>query len=393
MSDKYYRKVFRKNLKEERLNYREEQRTALIHRISGTARAIYNLHLGHVYLGCCRFKEEFSCLQPKDVLDKLRVLPLAIQISDHLKTFETLINSDGDPKDLKETMEAITINLRKIHKIFPDFTQERSRNFLTECLERADECSGLIETFISEEFSFQQNKKTIQESEIDILAHLRQNLKIAISGVLTFHRSIPEYFGAKGTAETLLEIRAADFPSQEQAGQRFDPTLREKEQKYIQLADQIVSIWNTTNLPRNRENNDGTSIFLFEAIFTSISLTDLQTKLEEIFVKLNDMAGQNILGTHFSDVNDALLPMIRWDLCKFINLLTVLNALDDPKTLEIPEISLEDAVVVVEPSPEATPITDTPPEEESSPATVPPPGDPRWAFLATYDGFNNTQAH
>ena len=384
MGDKYYKRVFRENLKEKRLNYREEQRTALINRISDTARAIYRLHLEHVYLGGERsrhcnykFKEEFSRLQPKDILNKLRVVPLAIQISDHLKTFETLINSDGDPKKLKETIEAITINLRKIHKIFPDFTQERPRNFLTECLERADECSGLIETFISEGFSFGENNEKIQESEIDILACLRENLKSSISGVFIFQERIPKYFGANGTAETLAEIRAADFPSQEQAGQRFDLNLREKEQKYIQLADQIVSIWKATKLPRNWENDDSTSIFL----------TDLQTKLEEIFVNLNAMEGQDILGPHFSYVNNTMLLRTRLESSEFINLLTVLNALDDPENLRIPEISLEDAVVVVEPSPEAPPTTDTALEEKSSPAPVPPPGDPRWAFLAPSSGF------
>jgi hypothetical protein len=379
VGDKTYERAFTEILERECLNYREEQRETLIDRISDTARAIYRLHLEHVYLGRERppechykFKEEFSRLQPKDILDKLKVVPLAIQISNHLKTFETLINSDGDPKTLKETIEAITINLRKIHKIFPDFTQRRSRNFLTECLEMATECSALIDTFISEGFSFGENNKKIQKPEIDILASLRQNLKSSISGVFIFQERIPKYFGANGTAETLAEIRTLDFPSQEQARQRFDSNLREKEQKYIQLADQIVSIWKTTKLPRNWENDDS----------TSISLTDLQTKLEEIFVNLNAMESQSILGMHFYTVNNTMLLRIRRDSSEFINLLTVLNALDDPKNLKIPEITLDDEVVVVEPSPEATPTTDTALEEKSSPAPVPPRGDPLWAFLA-----------
>ena len=382
MSSEEYQAAFAARIKQDHLDNRETLRTTLLNGIIRKAQFIYQNHLRNVYLGdpspvWYEFKKDFSRLQPQDILDKLRVVPLAIQISDHLKTFETLINSDGDPKQLKETIEAITVNLRKIHKIFPDFTQGRSRNFLTECLERADECSGLIETFISEGFSFQQNKKTIQKPEIDILAHLRRNLKISISFVLISLERIPEYFGANGTANTLAEIRTLDFPSQDQEVQRFDPNLREKEQKYIQLADQIVSIWQSIT-PSNGENDDSTP---------TISWPELQTKLEEIFVNLNAMAGQDILGDHFVSINSTPLQIKREELSEFINLLTVLNALDDPKTLEIPEISLEDAVVVVEPSPEATPTTDTALEEKSSPAPLPPPGDPRWAFLATSSGF------
>ena len=160
--------------------------------------------------------------------------------------------------------------------------------------------------------------------------------------------------------------------------QRFDPNLREKEQKYIELANQIVSIWQSIEPPSNGEKDDSTP---------NISWPELQTKLEEIFVNLNAMAGQDILGDHFVSINSTPLQIKREELSKFINLLKVLNALDDPKTLEIPEISLEDAVVVVEPSPEATPTTDTALEEESSPAPVPPPGDPLWAFLAPSFGF------
>lgn len=386
MSSEEYQAAFAARIKQDHLDNRKTLRTTLLDGIIGKAKFIYQNHLRNVYLGhpsavWYEFEKDFSRLQPQDILDKLRVVPLAIQISDHLKTFETLINSDGDPKQLKETIEAITVNLRKIHKIFPDFTQGRPRNFLTECLERADECSGLIDTFISEGFSFGENNEKIQKSEIDILACLRRNLKSSISGV--FQEKIPEYFGADGTANTLAEIRTLDFPSQDQEVQRFDLNLREKEQKYIQLADQIVSIWQSIT-PSNGENDDSTP---------TISWPELQTKLEEIFVNLNAMAGQDILGDHFVSVNSTHLQIKREALSKFINLLTVLNALDDPKTLEIPEISLEDAVVVVEPSPEATPTTDTALEEESSPAPVPEPGDPRWAFLATYDGFNNTQAH
>jgi hypothetical protein len=331
--------------------------------------------LGHVYLGQtgrnCKFQEEFFRLEPQDVLSKLGVVPLAIEISGHLKTFETIINSDGDPKKLKETIEAITTNLRKIQKIFPSFTQGINRHFLTECLEMATECSALIDTFISEGFSFGKNNKTIQELEIDILADVRRNLKTSIFEVLTFNGQILEYFGETDTAETLLQIRDDDFPSQEQAGHRFDLNLRENEERYIQLADEIVTIWNNTELPDNWENDGSNSIFW----------TYLQRKFEETVVNLDAMAGQDTLGSHFSYVKGTNLLKIRRKSSEFINLLTVLNALDDPKNLKIPEITLDDEVVVVEPSPEATPTTDTAPEEKSSPAPVPLPGDPVWAFL------------
>ncbi len=389
MSDiKDYEIAFAGRITQDRSDHRKAIRKNLLDNIICNAKIIYTLHLKHVYLGdplpsWYQFEKEFSNLEPKDLLDKLRVVPLAIEISVHLKTFETIINSDGDPKTLKKTIEAITTNLRKIQQIFPSFTQERSRNFLTECLEMATECSALIDTFISEEFSFGENKEEIQKPEIDILASLKVNLESSITIGLK-NLNIDRYFDANGTANTLAEIRTLDFPSQEQEVQRFDPNLREKEQKYIELANQIVSIWQSIEPPSNGEKDDSTP---------NISWPELQTKLEEIFVKLNAMAGQDILGDHFVSVNSTHLQIKREELSKLINLLTVFNALDDSKTLEIPEISLEDAVVVVEPSPEATPITDTPPEEESSPAPVPPLGDPRWAFLATYGGSNDTQAH
>jgi hypothetical protein len=372
-----YKIAFAGRITQDHSDHRENLRTTLLDAIIRKAWAIYTLHLKHVYLGdpspsWYQFEKEFSNLEPKDLLDKLRVVPLAIEISVHLKTFETIINSDGDPKKLKETIEAITTNLRKIQQIFPSFTQGINRQFLTECLGKATECSALIDTFISEEFSFGENNEKIQKSEIDILAHLRQNLKSSISGVFIFQERIPKYFGANGTAETLAEIRALDFPSEGQAGQRFDPNLREKEQKYIELANQIVSIWQSIEPPSNGEKDDSTP---------NISWPELQTKLEEIFVKLNAMAGQDILGDHFVSVNNTHLQIKREELSKLINLLTVFNALDDSKTLEIPEISLEDEVVVVEPSPETTPATDTALEEKSSPAPVPLPGDPVWAFL------------
>lgn len=364
MGDKTYERAFTEILERECLNYREEQKETLIDRISDTGRAIYFLHLGHVYLGQtgrnCKFQEELFRLEPQDVLSKLGVVPLAIEISGHLKTFKHIINSDGDPKTLKETIEAITTNLRKIQKIFPSFTQGISRNFLTECLEMATECSALIDTFISEGFSFGNNNKTIQELEIDILADVRRNLKTSIFEVLTFKGQILEYFGANGTAETLLEIRVDDFPSQEQAGQRFDPNLRENEKRYIQLADEIVTIWNNTELPDNWENDGSSPIFW----------TYLQRKFEETVVNLDAMAGEDTLGSNFSYVKGTNLLRIRWKSSEFINLLTVIKALNDPDNLKIPEITLDDEVAE-EPT-EVISEDTAPPEEKDSAAPIDP---------------------
>jgi hypothetical protein len=220
MSSEEYQAAFAAKIKQDHLDNRETLRTTLLNGIIRKAQFIYQNHLEYVYLGhpsavWYEFEKDFSRLQPQDILDKLRVVPLAIQISDHLKTFETLINYDRDPKKLKETIEAITVNLRKIHKIFPDFTQGRPRNFLTECLVNAEQCSALIDTFISEKFSFRENNQKIQKPEIDILASLKVNLESSITIGLK-HLNIDRYFDANGTANTLAEIRTLDFPSQEQ---------------------------------------------------------------------------------------------------------------------------------------------------------------------------------
>ena len=311
----------------------EQVKKSLINRIKQNAQELPNVVQGIVNLIFNQNPKNFS--QNKKNL--LQLIGLGIELSKHLKTFQTRFNEGGNlTTNLQDTIRSILTTLDHIEQRLPN-------KDISSIIESAKVFCQDVNTFIDRGY-FIDDLETLKISGMTLDA-LQKSLRRKNIGIFSNHplANFCSFLAPKPFIEILIDLRPEE--------RKHDLSFSEEEKQLLNLATQASDLREKMDFSLDKLSWDKPVQFGQQLQDKSTILVrnppsgfwnNVQQNAKKILDNLNAMA--EILGD-FNTIYDGNLKEKREALPKVICLLEILNALDDPNNLRISENTPDPAVI------------------------------------------------